>query len=184
MNVDRIKSRGRPWTNYRLLVVDGEQLTAAQTRLAEATERKRRADRNLVADKPDRVKEVKLAAAAVKRAERAFGECWESIRLTAMRPDEFEELKATFPPTAEQQKDDPDTEYDREALRPALLAACAEGDLSAAEWQQRLAESFSAGERQEIFATALAINEGSRVVESVVLPKGSIGIQGSLLNLL
>lgn len=182
MNLDRIKARSRPWMDFRLLVVDGGQLTVAQQQLAAATERRRRADRNLVAEKPDRVKEVKNAAAAVKRAERALEDCWEKIRLTAMRPDEYEELKAAHPPTEGQLKDDPGVEYNRESLRPALLAECAEG-LSAVEWAALLADRFSEGERQEIFTNVLAINEGARVVESVVLPKGWTGTRGSLLNL-
>lgn len=176
-----MSKRELPWVDYRLLAVDGEQLEKANQRLAETRERLRHATLRFDKAKPDRVKEKQNAAAAVKRAEAAFEACWEKIRLTAMRPDEFEELKAAHPPTAEQLKDD--AEFNRDTLRPALLEACAAGGLTARQWETRLADEFSAGERQEIFATALAINEGSRVVESVVLPKGSIGTKGSLLNL-
>lgn len=183
MNLDRVKNRGLPSVPFRLLVVNDEQLAAAQTKLGEAMERQRRADRNLFQEKPDRVKEVKNAAAAVKRAQKAFEGCWETIRLTALPPKEFEQLKAAHAPTAEQLKDEPDVEYNRETFRAALISACAEGGLSAAEWEKQLDTSFSEGERQEIFTTALGVNAGTRMVESVVLPKGSIAMQGSLLNL-
>lgn len=183
MNLDRVKSRGLPSVPFRLLVVDDEQLAASQQRLGEALERRRRADRNLVPEKPDRVKEAKNAAAAVKRAEKAFEDCWETIRITAMRPKKFEQLRAAHPPTAEQQKADPEAEYNRDTFLPALISACAEGDLSPQEWSVELDTNFSQGEQQEIFTTCLGVNAGTRIVESVVLPKGSTSMQGSLLNL-
>ncbi|MGV2385681.1 MAG UNVERIFIED_CONTAM: hypothetical protein LOD86_10510 [Thermobifida fusca] len=182
MNLDRVKNRARPSVPFRLLVVGDQALAEAQARLGEAMERKRRADRNLVAEKPDRVKEAKNAAAALKRAEKAFEECWETIRITAMAPDEFEQLKAAHPPTAEQLKADSEAEYNKPAFRAALLAACAEGDLTADEWDNHLNTSFSQGERQEIFTVALGVNAGTRVVESVVLPKGSTPILSLLSN--
>lgn len=183
MNLDRLKSRQRPWVDFRLLVVDGEQLAAAQQKVTEAQGRKRQADLRLDKAKPERVKEAAAAKRALTRAEKALTECWETIRLTALPPADYEQLKAAHPPTAEQLQADPDVEWNRETLRPALLAACAEGGLSESEWSALLGEKFSEGERQEIFTTALAVNQGARVVESVVLPKGSIGTRGSLLNL-
>lgn len=182
MNLDRVKGRSLPSVPFRLLVVDDEQLAAAQQKLAEATERKRRADRNLVPDKPERVKEAKNAASALKRAEKAFEACWETIRITAMKPDEFEQLKSKHPPTPEQVKDDPEVEYNKATFRPALLSACAEGGLSPEQWAAELNQSFSQGERQEIFTTCLGVNAGTRIVESVVLPKGSTGILSLLSN--
>jgi len=167
---------------FAVLVVDGDELEEAQRKLAEAAERRRRAERNLDPDKPERVKEHDLAKQAVKRAEKTFESCWEKILLTAMPPDEFEDLKAEHPPTDEQLKKDPDLEYNKATFRPALLAACAEGGHSAEEWQDMLNQQFSDGERQELFTTALAINAGTRVVESVVLPKGSNGILNLLSN--
>lgn len=180
MSLDRVKSRKLPTIHFSVLVVDGDELEAAQQKLAEALERRRRAERNLVPEKPERVKEFDLAKQAVKRAEKVFEACWEKIRLTAMPPDEYEDLKSEHPPTPDQLKNDPDLEYNKSTFRPALLAACAEGGYSVEEWQRMLAHQFSDGERQELFTTALAINAGTRVVESVVLPKGSNGILGSL----
>jgi hypothetical protein len=172
----RVQKRGLPHVDYPLLVVDGDELAATQRKLTEATERKRRADRNLVADKPDRVKEAKNAQRALAAAEKAFETCWEQIRLTAMPPDEFEQLKSEHPPTPAQLKDDPDAGYNKDTFRPALLAACADGGKSADEWQHMLSTVFSTGEQQEIFTAALGINASTRMVESVVLPKGSNGM--------
>jgi hypothetical protein len=184
VSFERLKSRKRlPSVPYRVLVVDGEELETAQQKLTEAVERRRRAERNLDPSKPDRVKEAKAAKSAVTRLEKAFEACWETIQLTAMPPEEFEELKSEHPPTPEQLKADPDLEYNKATFRPALLAACAEGGHSAVEWGAMLKEQFSEGERQEIFTTALAINASTRVVEQVVLPKGSNGILNLLSSL-
>jgi len=178
----RVRNRKLPSLPFRLLVVDDDELAAAQQGLAEATERKRRADRNLVPEKPERVKEAASAKRALTRAEKKFTACWETIRVTAIEPAMFEELKSEHPPTPEQLKDDPDAEYNKATFRPALLALCAEGGKSVDEWVDMLAHQFSAGERQELFTTALAVNAGTRVVESVVLPKGSNGILSLLSN--
>jgi hypothetical protein len=183
VNLDRIRSRQRPWVDYKLLAVDGEQLAAAQKKATEAAGRLRQAILREDPDKPERVKELAAARRAQARADKAMLACWESIRLTALPPDEYEQLKAANPPTGEELAADKDAEWSTAALRPALLAACAEGGLSVDEWQTLLDERFSVGERHEIFTTALAINESSRVVESVVLPKGSTGMTSSLLNL-
>lgn len=178
----RVKKRGLPSLPFRLLVVDDEELAAAQQKLLEATERRRRAERNLVPDKPERVKEATSAKAALTRAEKAFAACWETIRLTAIEPAAFEALKAEHAPTPEQLKADPESEYNKDTFRPALLSACAEGGKSVDEWVDMLEHQFSAGERQELFTTALAVNASTRVVESVVLPKGSNGILSLLSN--
>lgn len=184
MDLDRIKARERPSVPFKLLVVDGEQLAAAQRRLTDAATRLRQAILRDNPEKPERRKELRAARAAHKRAETKAEECWETIRLTALPPDEFEQLKAAHPPTPEDLKKDENAEWSREGLRPALLSECAEGGLSVDEWRSLLAERFSKGERAEIFTLALAINESARVVEQVVLPKGSTGMNSSLLNLL
>lgn len=178
---ERVENRKLPGLPFRLLVVDDDELAAAQQRLVEATERKRRADRNLVPEKPERVKEAESAKRALTRAEKAFASCWETIRVTAIEPELFEALKAEHPPTPEQLKADPDAEYNKATFRPALLSVCAEGGKSVDEWVDLL-KRFSTGERQELFTTALAVNASTRVVESVVLPKGSNGILSLLSN--
>lgn len=177
---ERVKQRKLPSLPFRILVVDSDELEQAQRKVLEATERKRRADRNLAPEKPERVKEAESAKRALARAEKAFANCWETIRITAVAPAEFEALKAEHPPTKSEVEEDPDAEYNKSTFRPALLAACAEGEKTAAEWADLLEHRFSEGERQELFTTALAVNAGTRVVESVVLPKDSNGI----LNLL
>lgn len=183
MSLDRVKKRGRPSVPFRLLVVEGEELTAAMEKERQAASRLRQAIVRDDPEKPDRVKELAAAKRAKKRAEKDVQACWETIRLTAMPPDEYEDLKAAHPPTPEDLEADPEAEWSKSSLRPALLASCAEGGLSAEEWQTMLAERFSKGERQDIFTTALAINESTRVVESVVLPKGSTGTSSLLSNL-
>jgi hypothetical protein len=179
----RVRKRGLPSVDFPLLVVDGDELAVAQRKLAEASERLRRAERILDPAKPERVKEAKNAKRAFAPAEKAFDACWERIRITAMPPDEFEQLKSNHPPTPEQLKDDPEVEYNKSTFRPALLSACAEGNKSVDEWRDMLKEQFSEGERQEIFTAALGINAGTRMVESVVLPKGSNGMLSLLSNL-
>ena len=65
----RVQSRKLPSLPFRVLVVDSDELEAAQRKLLEATERKRRADRNLVPEKPERVKEAETAKRALSRAD-------------------------------------------------------------------------------------------------------------------
>jgi hypothetical protein len=176
---ERVRNRKLPSLPFRVLVVDGDELEVAQRKLLEATERKRRAERNLVPEKPERVKEAESAKRALSRAEKAFESCWETIRITAIEPATYEALRAEYPPTPEQLKDDPEAEYGL-GFRAALLAACAEGGKTVDDWADMLEHQFSTGERQELFTTALAVNAGTRVVESVVLPKDSNGILGLL----
>jgi hypothetical protein len=183
MDLGRVKSRARPSVPFKLLVVSGEQLAAAHGRIAETSARLRQAILKDDPEKPDRVKELKAAKASQRRAEKQLEECWETIQITALPPDQFEQLKAAHPPTSEDLKNDEGAEWNRDSLRPVLLSACAEGGLSADEWRALLEDRFSKGERAEIFTTALAINESTRVVEQVVLPKGSTGMNGSLWNL-
>lgn len=183
MSSDRLASRPLPRVDYRLLIADSDELAAAHQTVAAAQARLRQANIRHDPAKPEREKELRAAKRAVARAAKQLDGCWEKIPLTALPPADFEQLKAAHPPTPEQREAEPDVEYNRETFRPALLAACDASGRTAEDWRLRLANNFSAGERQEIWATALAINEGSRVVESVVLPKGSIGTLGSLLNL-
>jgi len=179
---ERIKNRKLPSLPFRLLVVDSDELTAAQTRLGEAVARKTRADRHFVPDKPDREKELTAAKRALTNATKAFEACWETIRITAIEPAAFEKLRAAHPPTPEQLKADPEAEYNKTTFRAALLSLCAEGGKTPEEWADLLEHQFSTGERQELFTTALAVNAGTRVVENVVLPKDSNGILNLLSN--
>jgi len=183
MDLDRLRTRSLPWVPFRLLVVDGEQLASSQQKLAEAAVKLQRAISREDPENPASVKALASARRAHARALKTLEGCWETIRLTALPPDVYEELKAAHPPTAEELKADADAEWSKASLRPALLSATAEGGLSAEEWERILAERFSKGERHDIFTTALAINESTRVVESVVLPKGSTGIHSLLSNL-
>lgn len=165
---ERLRKRRRPSLPYHLLDVSPEELVKAQERVTEAEKRHRLAVNRENPAKPETVKELSTAKRALTAAVKRLEGCWQTFTLTAMEPDRYEKLKAAHPPTAEQVE--AGDEWNRVTLRPALLEECTEG-MTAAQWAEVLATSFAEGERQEIFTTALAINQGARVVESTVLPK-------------
>lgn len=166
---ERLKKRNRPSLPFHLLDVSPEELTKAQERVTEAEKRHRYAVNREDPAKPETVKELTAAKRAMAAAVKRFEACWQTFTLTAMEPDEYEALKSAHPPTPEQAT--AGDEWNRDTLRPALLEECTEG-MTAKQWAEVLATNFAEGERQEIFTTVLAINEGARVVESTVLPKG------------
>ena len=96
--------------------------------------------------------------------------CYEQIVLRAMPPADYERLIAAHPPTDEQRGKG--EIWDPDSFRPALLAACADGDMTEQDWVAFLAEHVSAAERQGLYVAALAVNEQERVAESVSVPKG------------
>lgn len=165
---ERLKKRRRPSLPYHLLDVSPDELLKAQERVTEAERRHRIAVARETPAKPETVKELTAAKRALAAAVKRLEGCWQTFTLTAMEPDQYEALKSAHPPTKEQAE--AGDEWNRDTLRPALLEECTEG-MTAKQWAEVLSSSFAEGERQEIFATALAINEGARVVESTVLPK-------------
>jgi len=121
--------------------------------------------------------EIKRTKTALTRAKNKHDACYEYLTIRALRPKAYEKLMAEHPPTPEQSAAAPAPheapQWDRETFRPALLAACVEGDMTAEDWAVWLEEHSARGEGDKLFVVTLALNEAERLPESVMLPKGS-----------
>lgn len=165
---DRLKNRKLPSVTQPIVIEDP---TAADRALKYADRVHQHALRGGDAD------EIKRTKAAVGRAQKKFDACFEHLTIRALRPRDYDDLIEEHPPTEEQlaaATDPLDTpQWNRETFRPALLAACIEGDMTAEDWAEWLEESSSRGEGQKLFIVTLALNEAERLPESAMLPKGS-----------
>lgn len=121
--------------------------------------------------------EIKRTKAALTRAQKKHDACFEQLTIRALRPKMYEALIAEHPPTREQTATatapHEAPQWNRDTFRPALLAACVEGDMTAEDWAAWLEEHSSRGEGDKLFVVTLALNEAERLPESVMLPKGS-----------
>lgn len=157
----RLAERRRPHLPYPLLVDDP---TEAQQQLDAA----RQELRQVLIRGDDTI----AAQAAVAQAQADLDGCYAHITLTALRPADYEALIAAHPPTVVQAAETPPQIWNPDSFRPALLAACADGDMTADDWTSFLAERCSQGERQGLYVAALIVNEQERIAEPLVLPKG------------
>lgn len=205
----RLATRQRPTTSYPLLVDDP---TEPRARLEQAAQRYRQAvlrydepahdkARQAVADaeqadQPDvdalaaaraeleawdqKAAAVADALAAGEQAQRDLDGCYATIRLQAMRPQDYEMLIAAHPPEGEQADDAPP--WNDTTLVPALLAACAEGDMTEDAWAALLVgddegHGLSRKEAWELRTLVVGLNEKARFADPAALPFASTGIR-------
>lgn len=159
----RLADRQRPTLAYPLLV-DHERLPAATAALDEAVRQWRQV---LLRDDGER---LAAAQSTVEQAKAEVDGCYEPIVLRALPPAAYERLIAEHPPSDEQRATG--EIWDPATFRAALLAACADGDMTVQDWADFLDDHCSAGERQGLYVAALAVNEQERVAEPAALPKG------------
>jgi L-asparaginase II len=114
-----------------------------------------------------RGEDAEAAKARVEAARAAVDECYEVLTVTALPPADLEALIAAHPPTGEQK----DAVYNQDTFRPALFAACVEGDMTEQDWAQWCTKGpVSLGERNELFWVAWGVN--GRAADLRSLPKG------------
>lgn len=164
---ERLRARALPSIVYPCLIDDPGQ---AQAELDKALGLLRQVILKHGAD-PD-IEDYREHKAKVEAAQAALDDCYEHITLTALKPADYEALTAAHPPTAEQKATDDKAWVNGDTFRPALLAALADSDMTAADWAAFLAENVSSGERQGLYVAALGINERDRYADPLV-PKGS-----------
>lgn len=173
----QLRSRELPSITQTIQLTDA---TEAAAKLQAATLAHQRA---VIRDDPEPLKRTK---AALKRAQKAYDTCFAQVVLRALPPRDYEALICEHPPTDEQMAGTtPDSapQWNRDTFRPALLAACAEGDMTTEDWAAFLDDHSSRGEGDALFVAALAVNENRRLPEAAMLPKESPAIGNWPLSL-
>jgi hypothetical protein len=152
---DALSRKRRPSRTYRMLLTDPQE---AQTALEEAQAQARIVFLRQEAGSPDR----EAAEAEVLAAKRKLEACWHKVVLRGISAQRFTDLVAKHPPTRDGKLDG--DQWNPETFQPALIAACAEdSDMTEQEWAAELdSDRWPLGERNALFAEALALNVGTR----------------------
>lgn len=143
----RLSQRELPTAEFPLRISDDSEargeLTAAQyeLRLAEGRE--------------ESAAKIKAAKAKVDKAQKKLDAHYETLKLHAIPSVEMEALITKHPP-----KRDSEDSWNVETFRPALIAACVEGDMTEQDWAEFLAKA-PLGEVRELFTAALRVNDRS-----------------------
>lgn len=143
----RLSKRELPTAEYPLRISDDSEargeLVAAQyeLRMAEARE--------------DAAK-IKAAKAKVAKAQKKVDAHYETLKLRALPSEDMEALIAKHPA-----KKDSDDAWNVETFRPALIAACVEGDMTEQDWAEFLSGRNNLGEVRELFSAVLRVNDRS-----------------------
>ncbi|MEU8379781.1 hypothetical protein [Streptosporangium sp. NPDC048865] len=141
---ERLMNRRRPSATCRIRVDD----TASATKALEQAVVGLRLLRGSGED------DLAQAQAAVREAQEALEACYQPLTLLALRPPDFEALVAAHPP----REGTDDIEWNVDTFGPALFRACAQGDMTDADWDAWFVESCSDGEEAALYQAALAIN--------------------------
>lgn len=197
----RLATRQRPAVSYPLLVDDPTQARAkldeaqrwlrqaklrydadahaqARTR-AESADDDQDGDRQAIRDELNRhdkaAEAMAEAEAATQAAAAEVDSCYATIRMQALRPEAYEALIAAHPPTAEQKAQPQPPLWNPDTFLPALLEACADGDMTAAAWAALLdgdddGHGLNRTERWELRSIALGLNERARFADPAALP--------------
>jgi hypothetical protein len=140
---ERLRAKSLPTAEFRLRVTDDGD---AQAKLVEAQYALRLAE--------NRDEGVAKAKTAVTKAQAKLDEHYEVLILQALPPAELEALIAAHPA---EKKDDA---WNEPTFRPALLAACVEGDMTEQDWTEFCSTGgASLGEVKDLYLAALRVNE-------------------------
>lgn len=142
----RLSKRELPTAEFPLRISDDSEargeLVAAQYELR-------------LAEGRDDANEAKAAKAKVTKAQKKVDSHYETLILRAIPSVDMERLIELHPP-----KKDSDDAWNVETFRPALLAACVEGDMTEQDWAEFLA-GCPLGDKRELFTAALRVNDRS-----------------------
>lgn len=156
---ERLRARARPQATFALRMADTSDATRE---LEEATREWRLAQ--LRDDDGSHRKEIAAAKKKVDAAEKTLADCYEQLTLVALPPAEMEALIAAHPAK------DGDAPWNEATFRPAVLAACVEGDMTEADWAEFLAAGpVSLGEVRALWAAVMSVNDRS---PDITIPKG------------
>jgi hypothetical protein len=145
---ERFLARRRPSVPYSLPLEDAtdavNELTAAKDALETARFRDDDRAEQAVAEAEERLEKARAAVAA----------CYDTVRLTAMLPKDFEALVAKHPP-----RKDHDERWNDETFPKACFLKCIDDDvLTPEEWGEFVEANLSQGEREHLFRSAIALN--------------------------
>ncbi len=153
---ERLLGRQRPSDTYTLRVEDDSE---PRRRLWEA-----RTTLRLLQDGEPDPEAARLAQDAVAEAEEQVAACYEHIVVRAMRPTDFEALIGEHKP----REGTDDQTWNQDTFPEACFLACAEGEMSGADWQAFFAGNVSDAEQLDIYNTAIRVNAR---VQDATLPK-------------
>ena len=186
---ERLLRRPRPSISYRL-VVDPDRLAKAREEL----DRVKARTRQTLLRAAEGSAEYRRARRQLDAAQAEVDSCYETIVLRALPTAgevTVEKLKAAHPPTPEQlerakaerdaarrrgEPEPPWPEWNEDTFPAALLAACAESDMTEDDWRAFLGSNVSAGEYSGLWQAVLAVNALERVADPLVLPKDWMGM--------
>lgn len=151
---ERLRNRQLPNVPVRIRVDFSPESDAAAHELTEATRALRLAE--------FREQDTTTHQTRLDAAQAAFDAFFEVIVLRALPPGDMEALIAEHPPTAAQRKADSTAPWNKTTFRPALIAACAQGEETEQDWADWLAHGGVAdGEVAALFGAAVAVNDRS-----------------------
>ncbi|MGH3097893.1 MAG: hypothetical protein ACRDMV_18075 [Streptosporangiales bacterium] len=115
--------------------------------------------------------EAKKAKKALDKAEKTEAACYEQVTIQALPAADFEALADAHP---RRDGDPDDAMWHVDTFRPALLAACADSDMTEEDWTRFFKESASYGDSLGLLNAALDVNTRA---PSPTVPKGSTPIR-------
>lgn len=146
---ESLRARQLPTTTVWLRVDFGPESQAAETAQAEA-----RQELNLARI---RGKDVEEQQAAVDAAQTRMDAFYEPLTVRPLPPADMEALIAAHPPSKEHADSD---EPWADSFRPALIAACVEGEETEEDWVKFLdSGQVTAGEKRMLFAAVMQAND-------------------------
>lgn len=142
----RLKARSLPTAEYRLRISEDSETQAALV-----------AARYELGLAKSREEDLTEPQAKVDAAEAKLEECYETLKITALKPAEMEALIDAHPPTKKQEE--AEAIWNVDTFRPALFAACIDGDMTEKDWTS-FCESgqVTAGELVDLFRTVTDLN--------------------------
>lgn len=153
----RLRDRQLPVLTVAIRIDFSADADAAEKTLAQLTRTLRLAElRDPDADHTEQRDRLTAAQAGLQ------AQYYEVIRLRALPPADMEALIAAHPPTPAQRTDDPAVAWNKITFRPALIAACAQGEETEQDWAQWLTSgAVTDGEVAMLFAAVIQVNDRS-----------------------
>lgn len=160
---DRLRQRQLPHTTVSLRVDFSPEADLAEQELRNAL-----LELSVAQANGQDVTEVDTRVVA---AQAAVDRCFEQLTVNALPPADMEALVAAHPPTPAQRQQDPSVAWNETTFRPAILAACVQGDLTEDDWAELITKGvFTLGEVKALVNAVMVVNDRS---PDVLVGKGS-----------